>query len=342
MRAHVQDAVHVVRGRSAGAVLARHGMRTEVVDDSLVYGPVSLDQVEHGRVRTNFWRRERLLGPGLEAHGRFEGGRAHLAFPDLRSALVDAGARAVVLWLSPLWPDVLFYWWVSYGLVTSGIPRAKVLVARPRKGSWPGAMNPADIDAARIVGPLRSSEVRAAARLWEYFASPSPAALDRARRAQQPGAPGAALRYYGSLLPRLGKSAALFPSIADSWLLSAFADEKPAHTIVSNPWGREADQWLLNMGEEFIFTRLWRWAGHQHGRWLKSRPQPRRDLRYVRYTMTPECRELLQNGTRRRSDFAPLTLGGLHVADGRWLCVPESGGRRWRLFGPRSSAARRS
>lgn len=332
MHINAPGTVHVVRGRSAGAVLARQRLRTEVVDDSLVYGPVSLNPVKHGRIRRDFWRRERALGPGLHTQGRFERGSAHVAFPELRSAVIEDGARALVLWLSPLWPDVLFFWWISHGLLTAGVPRAKLFVAHPRKRSWPGAMNPADVEAARIVGPLKASDIRAAARLWEHFASPSPAALDRARRTERASASLGALRYYAALLPQLGKSAALFPSMADSWLLSGFVDAKPAHTVMSRPWGREADQWLLNMGEEFIFTRLWRWGTHQHGRWLKGSPEPGRDLRYVRYTMTDECRELLRNGTNRRSDLAPIRVGGLHVPEEPWLCIPSSdGGGAWRI-----------
>lgn len=321
MRPGAPGNVHVVRGSSAGAVLGRHGLLVEVVDDSLVYGPVSLNLAQHGRLRRDFWRHERALGPGLPAQGRFAGSRGHVAFPDLRAAIVQHGARNVVLWLSPLWPDVLFFWWVSHGLLTSGVPGAKLFVAHPRNGAWPGAMNPSDIDAARVEGPLRTSDIRHAARLWEHFASPSPAALDRALRAKRGSTRSSALNYYARLLPRLGARNTLLPSVADAWLLSGFDCTKPAHAVMSNPWGREPDQWLLNMGEEFIFTRLWRWSTHQNGRWLTGLPEPDRDLRYVRYTLTEECRELLDAGTTRGSDLAPITVGGLHVPDEPWLCI---------------------
>jgi hypothetical protein len=35
-------------------------------------------------------------------------------------------------------------------------------------------------------------------------------------------------------------------------------------------WSSNGDRWLLNLGEEFIFTRLWRWGAHRDGHWLET------------------------------------------------------------------------
>jgi len=120
------DAVHLIRGDSAGGTLRHGGARFIVcIRDTLAYGPSSAEPQKHRRVRNAFWTEV----SGLDV--------SDLDDTPTSAHDVESAARAfssglpVVVWSGENWSDRLFLWWALDALSRTSLADRPVWLASP-------------------------------------------------------------------------------------------------------------------------------------------------------------------------------------------------------------------
>jgi Domain of unknown function (DUF1835) len=310
----IADAVHLIRGSSAGGTLRQSGARFVIAaPDSLAYGPSSFDPVEHWGLRSAFWNE-------VSGSSSLEPEKAPIAAAELQAAVqAFPSGLPIVLWSGENWNDRLFLWWALDALSRTSLALRTIWLASPLCiHEWDflesmGCYRPDQITEmfgrAHRFGP---KTVKAASARWRLFCATTPRGLADIATTREPwfGLSTDYLRFFPRAI-----SKALCVSEFDEVVLSGFSPKAWRRPLsLLSPERLTQHPVLLNHGDLLPLLRL--------DAWTVPRPLPvllRRETGneriYTRYEyrLTAHGARVLKHGLGNVAWAPPLSMGG-HVA----------------------------
>lgn len=329
-----------------------------VLPDSLTLGPCHIDPGIHGGLRQEFWLSfEHLIfalcarkPPRSRESHRDELAREIHTSGQLIAALEGfADSRPIVLWTSPNPGDRVAFWWMLDALGRGGIAPARCWVAdsrEPEDGpdalrSYGAQLPEKILGAWARLGPLTPARVRQGASLWAKYTSPSPASLERLRRARTTDAVDRRVlaELFRWMLPRATDAfrAPLRLSEFDQFLLGHLDEHnwfRPMDVLANPPRESGTRQLMAWLGDRVFLQRFAAWGCHRPDEpSLVSRPLPdgANAGTSVAYRLTPKGRRIVDVGLDDPEDAPEFPIGGHRAYRGTPLWARHIAGNAWRV-----------